>query len=27
MVTRPVLCVRGNANPCTFTLPYSERFQ
>jgi hypothetical protein len=24
MVLRPVIC---NANPCTFTLPYSERFQ
>jgi hypothetical protein len=22
-----VLCTSGNANPCTFTLPYSERFQ
>ena|SRR5437867_11440104 len=27
MVLRPVLCTSGNANPCTFTLPYSERFQ
>jgi hypothetical protein len=24
---RPVLCTSGNANPCSFTLPYSERFQ
>jgi hypothetical protein len=22
-----VLCTSANANPCTFTLPYSERFQ
>lgn len=27
IVLRPVLCTSGNANPCTFTLPYSERFQ
>jgi hypothetical protein len=27
MVLRPVLCTSGNANPCSFTLPYSERFQ
>ena len=27
MVLRSVLCTSGNANPCTFTLPYSERFQ
>ena len=24
---RPLLCTSGNANPCSFTLPYSERFQ
>jgi hypothetical protein len=24
---KPVLCRSGNANPCSFTLPYSERFQ
>ena len=27
MVLRPVLCTSSNANPCSFTLPYSERFQ
>jgi hypothetical protein len=27
LVLRSVLCTSGNANPCTFTLPYSERFQ
>jgi hypothetical protein len=27
MVLKSVLCTSGNANPCTFTLPYSERFQ
>jgi len=27
MVLGPVLCTSGNANPCSFTLPYSERFQ
>jgi hypothetical protein len=27
MVLRSVLCTSGNANPCTFTLTYSERFQ
>jgi len=27
IVLRPVLCTSGNANPCTFTLSYSERFQ
>ena len=27
MVLRSVLCTSGNANPCTYTLPYSERFQ
>jgi Flp pilus assembly protein TadG len=27
MVLRSVLCTSGNANPCAFTLPYSERFQ
>jgi hypothetical protein len=27
MVLRPVLCTSGNANHCSFTLPYSERFQ
>lgn len=27
LVLRPVLCTSGNANPCSFTLPYSERFQ
>ena len=27
MVLRSVLCTSGNANPCTFTLRYSERFQ
>lgn len=27
IVLRPVLCTSGNADPCTFTLPYSERFQ
>ena len=27
MVLRPVLCTSGNADPCSFTLPYSERFQ
>jgi hypothetical protein len=27
MVLRSVLCTSANGNPCTFTLPYSERFQ
>lgn len=27
IVLRSVLCTSGNANACTFTLPYSERFQ
>jgi hypothetical protein len=27
MVLRSVLCTSSNANPCAFTLPYSERFQ
>jgi Flp pilus assembly protein TadG len=27
MVLRSVLCTSGNANHCSFTLPYSERFQ
>ena len=27
MVSRRVLCTSGNANPCSFTLHYSERFQ
>ena len=27
MVLTSVLCTSGNANHCTFTLPYSERFQ
>jgi hypothetical protein len=27
MVLKPVLCSSANANPCSFTLPYSERFQ
>src|SRR5215471_2730114 len=27
MVLGPVLCTSRNANPCSFTLPYSERFQ
>jgi hypothetical protein len=27
MVLRAVLCTSGNTNPCSFTLPYSERFQ
>jgi hypothetical protein len=27
MVLRSVLCTSGNANPCSFTLSYSERFQ
>jgi hypothetical protein len=27
MVLRPLLCTSSNANPCSFTLPYSERFQ
>ena len=26
-VLSSVLCTSGNANPCSFTLPYSERFQ
>jgi hypothetical protein len=26
LVLRSVLCTSGNANPCSFTLPYSERF-
>ena len=27
MVLRSVLCTSSNANHCSFTLPYSERFQ
>jgi hypothetical protein len=27
MVLRSVLCTSSNANPCSFTLPYTERFQ
>ena len=27
LVLRSVLCTSSNANPCSFTLPYSERFQ
>jgi hypothetical protein len=27
MVLKSVLCASGNANPCIYTLPYSERFQ
>jgi hypothetical protein len=27
MVLRSVLCTSSNGNPCSFTLPYSERFQ
>ena len=27
IVLRSVLCISSNANPCTFTLAYSERFQ
>lgn len=27
MVLRKVLCTNGGANPCSFTLTYSERFQ
>jgi hypothetical protein len=27
MLLKSVLCTSGNANPCTYTLPYSERFQ
>jgi hypothetical protein len=27
LVLRSVLCTSGNSNPCSFTLPYSERFQ
>lgn len=27
VVLRSVLCTSGNANPCSFTLSYSERFQ
>jgi hypothetical protein len=27
MVLKSVLCTSTGANPCTFTLPYSERFQ
>jgi hypothetical protein len=27
MVLRSVLCTSGGADPCTYTLPYSERFQ
>jgi hypothetical protein len=27
MVLSSVLCTSGNANPCSFTLSYSERFQ
>jgi Flp pilus assembly protein TadG len=27
MVLKSVLCTSTNTNPCTYTLPYSERFQ
>jgi hypothetical protein len=27
VVLRSLLCTSSNANPCSFTLPYSERFQ
>jgi Flp pilus assembly protein TadG len=27
MVLKKVLCTSTNTNPCTYTLPYSERFQ
>jgi hypothetical protein len=27
LVLSKVLCTSGNTNPCSFTLPYSERFQ
>ncbi len=27
MILRSVLCTSANSNPCTFTLPYSGRFQ
>ena len=27
IVLRSVICRSGNANPCSFTLPYAERFQ
>jgi hypothetical protein len=27
ILLRSVLCTSGNANPCTFTLSYSERFK
>jgi Flp pilus assembly protein TadG len=27
ILLRSVLCTSGNANPCTFTLRYTERFQ
>jgi Flp pilus assembly protein TadG len=27
MVLKSVLCKSANTNPCTYTLPYSERFQ
>jgi len=27
MVLKSMLCTSGNANACTYTLPYSERFQ
>jgi hypothetical protein len=27
IVLRAVICTSGNANPCSFTLAYSERFQ
>jgi hypothetical protein len=27
IILKSVLCTSANANPCTFTLPYSERFQ
>jgi hypothetical protein len=27
LVLSSVLCTSGNANPCSFILPYSERFQ
>jgi Flp pilus assembly protein TadG len=27
LILTAVLCTSGNANPCAFTLPYSQRFQ
>jgi hypothetical protein len=27
MVLKSLLCTSGNPNPCSFTIPYSERFQ